>query len=69
MATRARDELLVRIAAILRDRAAAVTAEAFTISVAAGLRRDNAPNRGPEVTFDVDHWRTPPADDEAPTTS
>ncbi|MGW3121591.1 WXG100-like domain-containing protein [Streptomyces sp. NPDC001107] len=69
MATLARHELLVRIAAILRDRAAAVTAEAFTISVAAGLRRDSAPNRGPEVTFHVDHWRTPPTDDEAPTTS
>ncbi|MEV6546748.1 hypothetical protein [Streptomyces sp. NPDC051665] len=57
MATRIRDELHTRIAALLRERGSDTAPGDFTISVASGLRRDDGQSRGPEVTFDVDHWR------------
>ncbi|MFE2422676.1 hypothetical protein [Streptomyces hokutonensis] len=57
MATRIRDELRTRIAALLQERGATTTADAFTIHIAAGLRRDDRRTRGPQVRFEVDHWR------------
>ncbi|MFE4626988.1 hypothetical protein [Streptomyces mirabilis] len=57
MATRIRDELRTRIAALLHERGATTTADAFTINIAAGLRRDDRRTHGPQVRFEVDHWR------------
>ncbi|MFJ9900775.1 hypothetical protein ACIQPR_46375 [Streptomyces sp. NPDC091280] len=63
MATRVRDELRTRIAAVLHDRAATVSADDFTITVAAGLHRHAGRTSGPQVAFEVDHWRTLQDDD------
>ena len=72
MATRVRDELRARVAALLRDRGSDTDPGGFTISIASGLHRDDGRARGPEVTFEVDHWRdrqdTDEGDDTAATT-
>ncbi|WP_427924629.1 hypothetical protein [Streptomyces sp. cg40] len=57
MATRIREELRTRIAALLHERGATTTADAFTIHIAADLRRDDRGTHGPRVSFEVDHWR------------
>ncbi|MBK6014470.1 hypothetical protein [Streptomyces sp. MBT53] len=57
MAARIRDELRTRIAALLHERGATTTADAFTINIASGLRRDDRRTHGPRVGFEVDHWR------------
>lgn len=70
MAALIRDDLRGRIADLLRDRGADADADpdGFTISVASGLRRDDGVTRGPEVTFEIDHWQTTdaPVDAGAP---
>ncbi|MFJ9381504.1 hypothetical protein [Streptomyces sp. NPDC101455] len=66
MATRIRDELRTRVAALLHDRGATTTADAFTISIAADLHRDDRRTSGPHVSFEVDHWRNLQDDDPLP---
>ncbi len=65
MADRIRDELRSRINTLLYDRGATTTADAFTINIAAAVHRADHPTRGPEVTFEVDHWRNLQDDDLA----
>lgn len=69
MAATIRDELRARVAALLSERGSTTDPGAFTISVASGLRRDDGPDRGPEVTFEVDHWRDSGDDDDGATSS
>jgi hypothetical protein len=58
MAALIREDLRGRIADLLRERGADAHADAFSISVASGLRRDDGVDRGMEVTFEIDHWET-----------
>ncbi|MER5657477.1 hypothetical protein ABT076_31165 [Streptomyces sp. NPDC002131] len=58
MAALIREDLRARISDLLRERGAHADADAFSISVASGLRRDDGVDRGMEVTFEIDHWET-----------
>ncbi|MEU8788320.1 hypothetical protein [Streptomyces sp. NPDC048643] len=56
MAALIREDLRGRIADLLRERGSDADPDGFPISVASGLRRDDGVTRGPEVTFEIDHW-------------
>ncbi|MEW2168296.1 hypothetical protein AB0912_35685 [Streptomyces sp. NPDC007084] len=60
MAALVREDLRGRVAGLLRERGSTADPDGFPISVASGLRRDDGVDRGPAVTFEIDHWQ--PAD-------